>query len=94
MHVRVLLSRYRSYTPCETCDGARLKTDALLWRLGDRELADSALGTTPRFKPKGVQWSEETLNALPGLTIHDVMLLPVERARRVFLGAQTAAAAG
>ena len=80
MHVRVLLSRYRSYTPCETCDGARLKPDALLWRLGDRELADSVLGSNARFKPRGVQWSDETLNALPGLTIHDVMLLPVERA--------------
>ncbi len=34
MHVRVLLSRYRSYTPCEVCAGARLKPDALLWRLG------------------------------------------------------------
>jgi excinuclease ABC subunit A len=84
MHVRVLLSRYRSYTPCETCDGARLKTDALLWRLGDRELADSVLGSSARFKPRGVQWSDETLNALPGLTIHDVMLLPVERAREFF----------
>src|SRR5579859_5218284 len=84
MPVRVLLSRYRSYTPCETCDGARLKTDALLWRLGDRELADSVLGNTPRFKPKGVQWSDETLNTLPGLTIHDVMLLPVDRARELF----------
>jgi excinuclease ABC subunit A len=80
MHVRVLLSRYRSYTPCETCDGARLKTDALVWRLGDRQLADSVFGSSPRFKPRGVQWSDETLNALPGLTIHDVMLLPVERA--------------
>ncbi|MBS0422303.1 MAG: excinuclease ABC subunit UvrA [Proteobacteria bacterium] len=84
MHVRVLLSRYRSYTPCETCDGARLKTDALLWRLGDRGLADSALGNTPRFKPTGVQWSDETLNTLPGLTIHDVMLLPVDRAVKFF----------
>jgi excinuclease ABC subunit A len=84
MHVRVLLSRYRSYTPCETCGGARLKTDALLWRLGDRELADSVLGSGPRFKPNGVQWSDETLNTLPGLTIHDVMLLPVERAREFF----------
>ena len=84
MHVRVLLSRYRSYTPCETCDGARLKTDALLWRLGDRQLADSVLGTTPRFRPKGVQWSDETLNTLPGLTIHDVMLLPVDRAVKFF----------
>ena len=72
MHVRVLLSRYRSYTPCETCDGARLKSEALLWRLGDRELADSVRG------------SAETLKTLPGLTIHDVMLLPVERACEFF----------
>ena len=36
MHIRVLLSRYRSYTECGTCRGARLKPDALLWRLGAR----------------------------------------------------------
>ncbi|WP_295387495.1 excinuclease ABC subunit UvrA [uncultured Thiodictyon sp.] len=35
MHVRVLLSRYRSYDLCPTCRGARLKDDALGWRLGD-----------------------------------------------------------
>jgi excinuclease ABC subunit A len=35
MHIRVLLSKYRSYTLCGTCQGARLKPDALLWRLGD-----------------------------------------------------------
>ncbi|MGD8941512.1 MAG: excinuclease ABC subunit A, partial [Gammaproteobacteria bacterium] len=34
MHIRVLLSKYRSYTPCPDCGGARLKPDALLWRLG------------------------------------------------------------
>jgi excinuclease ABC subunit A len=34
MHIRVLLSKYRSYTPCSSCGGARLKADALLWRLG------------------------------------------------------------
>jgi excinuclease ABC subunit A len=33
MHIRVLLSRYRSYTECSACHGARLKPDALLWRL-------------------------------------------------------------
>jgi excinuclease ABC subunit A len=33
MHVRVLLSRYRSYLPCRACSGARLKPEALLWRL-------------------------------------------------------------
>ena len=32
MHIRVLLSRYRSYTPCAACGGSRLQPDALLWR--------------------------------------------------------------
>jgi excinuclease ABC subunit A len=34
MHIRVLLSRYRSYTECGACRGARLKPEALLWRIG------------------------------------------------------------
>ena len=34
MHIRVLLSKYRSYTQCPVCQGARLKPDALLWRVG------------------------------------------------------------
>jgi excinuclease ABC subunit A len=80
MHVRVLLSRYRAYTPCAACGGARLKTPGLLWRVGDRALADTALGATPRFRPRGTEWSAEILERLPGLSIHDVMLLPVERA--------------
>ena len=88
MHVRVLLSRYRAYTPCTTCDGARLKTEALLWRVGSRELADSVLAPAKRFRPAGVQWSDETLRSLPGLTIHDVMLLPLERACKFFRNLQ------
>ena len=43
MHIRVLLSRYRSYTPCPACEGARLKPDALLWRVGGRDEAEAAL---------------------------------------------------
>jgi excinuclease ABC subunit A len=35
MHIRVLLSRYRSYTECTACRGSRLKPEALLWRLGN-----------------------------------------------------------
>src|SRR6185312_842176 len=84
MHVRVLLSRYRAYTPCEACGGARLKTQGLLWRVGNRALADQALGTAARFRPHGVDWSEAVLQTLPGLSIHDVMLLPVEHACRFF----------
>lgn len=33
MHIRVLLSRYRAYTECHACHGARLKPEALCWRL-------------------------------------------------------------
>jgi len=33
MHIRVLLSRYRSYRECTSCGGARLKPDSLLWRV-------------------------------------------------------------
>ncbi len=35
MHIRVLLSRYRSYTECAACRGSRLKPEALLWRVGN-----------------------------------------------------------
>ena len=84
MHVRVLLSRYRAYTPCTACEGARLKPEGLLWRLGSHELAERALGGAARFRPQGTQWSAPTLAALPGLSIHDVVLLPVERSYAFF----------
>jgi len=38
MHVRVLLSRYRTYVPCQACGGARLKPDALLWRIAGKTI--------------------------------------------------------
>lgn len=34
MHIRVLLSKYRSYRQCPACGGARLKSEALQWRIG------------------------------------------------------------
>jgi len=40
MHVRVLLSRYRSYTTCASCQGSRLAPDALLFRLGGVTIAE------------------------------------------------------
>ena len=57
MHIRVLLSKYRSYTTCESCDGARLKTDSLIWRVGSKEDADAVLSLDKRFMPKGTKWS-------------------------------------
>ena len=84
MHVRVLLSRYRAYTPCTACDGARLKGESLLWRIGDHALAARTLGSVPRFRPQGVAWTPETLDSLPGLSLHDLVLLPLERSYEFF----------
>ncbi len=84
MHIRVLLSKYRSYTPCEACGGARLKTEALLWRLGSKADADAVLEPGKRFLPVGVQWTRAQLEALPGLSLHDLMILPIAKLRRFF----------
>lgn len=40
MHLRVFLSRWRSSRLCETCQGNRLKPEALAVRLGGRNMAD------------------------------------------------------
>ena len=112
MHIRVLLSKYRSYTPCPVCAGARLKTESLLWRIGRKEDADAVMDPPQRraapsngsplggqrghesaerggaefqrFMPQGVQWSRAQLEALPGLCLHDLMLLPIDRLRQFF----------
>ena len=82
MHIRVLLSKYRSYTQCGTCGGARLKLESLLWRLGSKEAADQALPPAERFMPVGVQWTRAQLEAMPGLNLHDLMRLPIDRLQK------------
>ena len=84
MHIRVLLSKYRSYTECPSCGGARLKTDSLLWRIGTQAQADAVLPAGQRYLPTGVKWSREQLEALPGLCLHDLMLMPLTDLRRFF----------
>jgi excinuclease ABC subunit A len=40
MHVRVLLARYREYTPCPSCNTSRLNATALSYRVGGKNLAE------------------------------------------------------
>jgi excinuclease ABC subunit A len=42
MHVRVLLSRYRTYTLCTDCRGGRFQPSTLNFRIGDKTLPDLA----------------------------------------------------
>ncbi|WP_369916515.1 excinuclease ABC subunit UvrA [Limnohabitans sp. T6-20] len=84
MHIRVLLSKYRSYTECPSCQGARLKTESLLWRIGSHSDADGVLPVEKRFMPAGVKWTRAQLEALPGLSLHDMMIMPLDRLRLFF----------
>ena len=85
MHIRVLLSKYRSYTECPSCGGARLKTDSLLWRIGStRRRPMRCCPPAKRYLPTGVKWSRAQLEALPGLCLHDLMLMPLSDLRRFF----------
>jgi excinuclease ABC subunit A len=47
MHVRVLLSRYRSYGPCPVCKGGRFQPDTLNFRLPPRDLTLPQVAATP-----------------------------------------------
>jgi excinuclease ABC subunit A len=40
MHVRVFLSKFRSYSRCPDCNGSRLKPEALNWKWNDHSLPD------------------------------------------------------
>jgi len=84
MHIRVLLSKYRAYTPCQDCGGARLKPASLWWRVGSAQAARQALGERSRFVPRGTTLPEERFTELPGLNIADVMQLPLSRCASFF----------
>jgi len=40
MHIRVFLSRWRSYRPCPACGGSRLRPEALATQVGGRNIAE------------------------------------------------------
>ncbi len=86
MHIRVQLAKYRAYDLCPACGGARIKPEFLCWRLGSREDADGVLAPGQRFRPAETALPVETLEALPGLNLHDVMQLPLARCEALFRG--------
>ena len=84
MHVRVLLSRYRSYTPCPDCRGKRFQPEALLYRCPVAATAGSPLPSGGDPRP-----SLETVATSPpvsGMTLADFYQLPIRDAVRVIDG--------
>ena len=84
VHIRVLLSRYRTYRECPACRGARLKPQALLWRIGTRSGARRALGDEVAHRPPDATLDTVAFAKQPGLCIHDMMRLSLERCLRFF----------
>ena len=52
MHIRVLLSRYRAYTPCTTCNGTRLKEESMLWRVDGLNLHEMMLMPVDKLRER------------------------------------------
>lgn len=87
MHVRMLLSRYRSYTSCPSCGSSRLKQPSLFWRYGTLQEKQATLSKTDEggiFKPLVATLSDEAYADLPGFNYHELMTLPIEDLRNFF----------
>jgi excinuclease ABC subunit A len=82
MHIRVLLSRYRSYSECAACGGSRLKPDALLWRVGNPGLNIRELMLLPIDALRG--WFDR-LELPPAMGLAGELLLGEIRARLRYL---------
>lgn len=67
MHIRVLLSKYRSYTECPACLGARLKTESLLWRVGSKADADAVLPPEKKVYAQGRGLEPRTVAGAAGV---------------------------
>lgn len=65
MHVRVFLSKYRSYSTCTSCNGTRLQPEALLWKWHGYTLpmlyhlpVNELLAILKKTKPSSVRQTE------------------------------------
>ena len=81
MHVRVFLSYYRAYKECPACSGARLKPEAFLWRLGINRFKNAGLN---KFCHPEFTLSKEQFDAMAGLTVHDLEMMPLSKCAEFF----------
>ncbi|HEY1783942.1 MAG TPA: excinuclease ABC subunit UvrA [Pirellulales bacterium] len=101
MHVRVFLSRWRSYHPCPACGGARLRPEALAVRIGGRNLAEisrlkiddahqflAQLQLTPWQQQVGRLMLDQAMNRLGYLEEVGLSYLSLDRTLRTLSGGE------
>jgi excinuclease ABC subunit A len=76
MHVRVLLSRYRAYTTCADCNGARFQPDTLLYRVPVGDDVRSLSSAGKKSEPPHVG----SYGKLKELTLSDFYQMPIRDA--------------
>ena len=83
MHVRVLLSRYRAYTPCPDCHGQRFQPEALLYRVLNPSLNRDLNRNLNRSSPRSPSDGETAaVSGHDSLTLADFYQLPIRDAFR------------
>jgi excinuclease ABC subunit A len=83
MHVRVLLSRYRAYTPCPDCRGKRFQPEALLYQCENGSpKAEARRPKEGRSAKAEVRTGPEpaSSNLIGSLTLADFYQLPIREA--------------
>lgn len=102
MHVRVFLSRWRSYSRCDQCQGQRLSPAALSYKLAGKsiaqlcrlEVADAlqvlrSLSLTSRQKAIAGNVLEQSLNRLSYLSAVGLEYLTLDRTLRTLSGGES-----
>src|SRR5438034_4712777 len=65
MHVRVLLSRYRAYTTCPSCNGGRFQSETLNFKISTiRNLQSATLLTLPEFQALAISDARDFLSEI------------------------------
>jgi len=98
MHVRVLLSRYREYTPCQACGGSRLNPISLAYRIGGKNLAGwhaltvgealARIGAFAPRDPQGKRVKEQIASRLGYLDAVGLGYLTLNRQARTLSGGE------
>ncbi len=100
MHIRVLLSKYRSYHQCEDCGGTRFSKDSLLYRISGKTVAEIyALDVTralelfrrlprPKENPLAGMLADEIANRLDYLERVGLSYLTLDRQSRTLSGGE------
>jgi excinuclease ABC subunit A len=100
VHVRVLLARYRGYTTCPSCNGARLRPEALAVRIHEETMATLATktlvelrgflarGLDPRDEARGGALARDLVKRLDTLVEIGLPYLSLGRPLRTLSGGE------